>query len=81
MTIEVKVAQAKAHLSELLSKVEAGEDVVISRGNEPIARLVRIENRQERIAAIEALRAERARHKPVSIEEIFEFRDEGRRWK
>lgn len=81
MTIEVKVAQAKTHLSELLSKVEAGEEVVISRGNQPIARLVRIENRQDRIAAIEALRAERARHKPVSSEEIREFRDEGRRWK
>jgi len=81
MTIEVKVAQAKTHLSQLLSKVEAGEDVVISRGNEPIARLVRIDNRSERIAAIEALRVERQRHKPVTSEEIREFRDEGRRWK
>jgi prevent-host-death family protein len=80
MTIEVKVAQAKTHLSELLSKVEAGEEVVISRGNEPIARLVRIENHEDRVATIEALRAERARHKPVTLEEIFEFRDEGRRW-
>ncbi|WP_438749227.1 type II toxin-antitoxin system Phd/YefM family antitoxin [Pararhizobium sp. O133] len=81
MTIEVKVAQAKTHLSQLLSKVEAGEDVIISRGNEPIARLVRIDGRSERIAAIEALRMERKRHKPVTSEEILEFRDEGRRWK
>ena len=79
MTIEVKIAHAETHFSELLSKVEAGEDVVISRGNEPIARLVRIDARDDRIAAIEALKLERARHKPVSSEEIRQWRDEGRR--
>ena len=79
MTIEVKVAHAETHFSELLSKVEAGEDVVISRGNEPIARLVHIDARDDRIAAIEALKLERARHKPVSSEEIRQWRDEGRR--
>ena len=42
MTITVKVGEAKTHLSELLAKVEAGEEVVIARGNEPIARLSRI---------------------------------------
>ncbi|MCV9997534.1 type II toxin-antitoxin system prevent-host-death family antitoxin [Pararhizobium sp. YC-54] len=79
MTIEVKVAHAETHFSELLSKVEAGEDVVISRGNEPIARLVRIDTREDRIAAIEAVKVERARHKPVSREEIRKWRDGGRR--
>ncbi len=79
MTIEVKIAHAETHFSELLSKVEAGEDVVISRGNEPIARLVRIGSREDRIAAIEALKVERARNKPVSSEEIRQWRDEGRR--
>lgn len=79
MTIEVKVAQAETHFSELLSKVEAGEDVVISRGNEPVARLVRIGSHEGRIAAIEALKVERARNKPVSSEEIRQWRDEGRR--
>lgn len=79
MTIEVKVAQAKTHLSELLTRVEAGEEVIISRGNEPIARLVRVETREDRIAAIEALKVERARHKPVSSEEVRQWRDEGRR--
>ena len=32
MTITVKVGEAKTHLSELLAKVDAGEDVVIARG-------------------------------------------------
>ena len=34
MTITVKVGEAKTRLSELLAKVEAGEEVVIARGND-----------------------------------------------
>jgi prevent-host-death family protein len=36
----VNVAQAKAKLSELLTRVEAGEEIVISRAGKPVARLV-----------------------------------------
>ncbi|TKB94917.1 MAG: type II toxin-antitoxin system prevent-host-death family antitoxin, partial [Mesorhizobium sp.] len=43
MPITVKVGEAKTHLSELLSRVEAGEEVIISRGNDPIAKLSRIQ--------------------------------------
>lgn len=35
----VSVAEAKAHLSELLNQVEAGEEIVITRRGQPIARL------------------------------------------
>lgn len=41
----VKVAEAKIRLSELLARVEAGEDFIIARGNEPIARLVAVDER------------------------------------
>ena len=37
--VTVNLAQAKAHLSELLDKVEGGEDVVISRHGRPVAHL------------------------------------------
>lgn len=37
----VNVHQAKTQLSRLLAQVEAGEDVVIARRGEPVARLVR----------------------------------------
>ena len=33
----VSVAEAKAHLSELLNQVEAGEEIVITRRGQPIA--------------------------------------------
>lgn len=36
---------AKTHLSKLLERAEAGEDVVIARGKTPIARLVAIKRK------------------------------------
>lgn len=38
----VGVHEAKTNLSELLRRAEAGEDVVICRGTEPVARLVAV---------------------------------------
>ncbi len=53
MAAVVKVAEAKAHLSELLAKVERGEAFVIARGDRPIARLVPLEEKARGKAAIE----------------------------
>jgi len=39
----VNVHEAKTHLSRLLARVEAGEEVVIARAGKPVARLVPIE--------------------------------------
>lgn len=39
----INIHEAKAHLSEYLAQVEAGETVVIARRNKPIAKLVPIE--------------------------------------
>jgi len=38
--------EAKTHLSELLEKVEAGEEITITKHGTPIARLVPIKKRQ-----------------------------------
>jgi len=79
MTITVKVGEAKTHLSELLAKVEAGEEVVIARGNDPIAKLTRIRRDNDVNAVIEEIKAARARAKPVTTEEILAWRHEGHR--
>ncbi|MBB3389809.1 prevent-host-death family protein [Rhizobium sp. BK275] len=79
MTIKVKVAEAKTHLSELLTKVEAGEDVVISRGNHVVARIVKIDDRRERLETIRALRAERMERATATAAEIQDWRREGQR--
>lgn len=40
MSESVNVYQAKTHLSQLLDRVAAGEEIVIARAGRPIARLV-----------------------------------------
>lgn len=40
---EVGIHEAKTHLSRLLRRVAAGEEVVIAKGGKPVARLVPIE--------------------------------------
>jgi len=37
--VTVSLAEAKAHLSELLDKVELGEEVIITRHGKPVAHL------------------------------------------
>jgi prevent-host-death family protein len=41
--MRVNVGQAKTDLSKLIARVEAGEDVEIARGGQPVVRLVRID--------------------------------------
>ena len=44
----VNVHQAKTQLSRLLAQVEAGEEVLIARRGEPVARLVACKPRSKR---------------------------------
>lgn len=46
--LQVKVQYAKTHLSALLASVEQGEEVVIARGDRPVARLVPLGERDDR---------------------------------
>lgn len=46
--VEVGVHEAKTHLSRLLLRVAAGEEVVIARGGRPVARLVPIVEQRQR---------------------------------
>ena len=39
----VSVREAKTHLSRLLQRIAAGEDVIITRSGQPVARLVPID--------------------------------------
>jgi prevent-host-death family protein len=44
----VTIHAAKTHLSKLLARVEAGEEIVIARGKIPIARLTPVRTRPAR---------------------------------
>lgn len=42
MATTVNIGEAKTHLSRLLERVAAGEEIVIAKANQPVARLVPI---------------------------------------
>lgn len=75
---EIGSFEAKTHLSELLTAVEAGETITITRRGKPVARLVPVA--PDRTAALARLNALRARLAgPFPAAEIAAARDEGRR--
>ena len=43
----VNVHEAKTHLSKLLARVEAGEEIILARGGAPIAKIVPIPVQRE----------------------------------
>lgn len=48
MTASVNVYEAKTHLSQLLDRAAAGEEIVIARAGRPIARLVALSGASQR---------------------------------
>ena len=42
---QVNIHEAKTHLSRLVERVEAGEEILIARGGRPVARLVPVGRR------------------------------------
>jgi prevent-host-death family protein len=75
---KVGAFEAKTHLSELLSAVEAGETVTITRRGKPVAQIVPIT--PDRSVAMKQLVALRDRvREPLTREDILSARDEGRR--
>jgi prevent-host-death family protein len=78
--IQIGAFEAKTHLSELLDRVEAGEELVIARHGRPVARLVPIADAQrERVA--DAVRRLRVLRRGATLGGIDwrELRDAGRR--
>ncbi len=77
----IQSAAAKARFSELLDDVERGETIVITRHGKPIAHIgpPAIRRREDVEAAIAGIKELRKRTKPVSVEELLAWRDEGRK--
>ena len=48
MSAIVKIHEAKTNLSKLIARVEAGEEIVIARGDKPVARVVPITEAKRR---------------------------------
>lgn len=80
MTIKVNIGEARNRLSELLQRIEEGEELIIARGNESRYRVVLVneQNHADRKAAAERLLALRGGTKGVTQDEVRAWRDEGR---
>lgn len=46
MTASVNIHEAKTNFSKLVRRAEAGEEIVVRRGREPVARIVPLERKK-----------------------------------
>jgi prevent-host-death family protein len=74
--VTVTLVEAKTHLSELLAKVEAGEEVVITRHGRPVAHLSGIARPKQPVRSLAAFRARMPRLRKSSAVLLREARDE-----
>lgn len=77
--LTVNLARAKACLSELLDKVEAGEEVVITRRGKAVARLSEVGQSKKPLPLADLVEFRRTMPKlsRPSAEMLRELRDEG----
>jgi len=75
--VTVNVAKAKAKLSDLLDKVEAGEDVVITRHGKPVAHLSPVAVPKQPVGSHAAFRKRMPAWRKPSAKLLREVRDEG----
>jgi prevent-host-death family protein len=75
--VTVSLVDAKAHLSELIDKVEAGEQVVITRHGRPVANVSPVLQPKKPVRSLAKFRATMPRLRKSSAALIREMRDEG----
>ncbi|MBM3596908.1 MAG: type II toxin-antitoxin system prevent-host-death family antitoxin [Alphaproteobacteria bacterium] len=75
--LTVSVAKAKAQLSELLDKVEAGIDVVITRHGRPVAQVSRAQQPKSKLRPLGTFRDRMPRLRRSSAARLRALRDEG----
>lgn len=76
MTITVNIGDAD--LNDLLAKVEAGEDIILTRNGKPVAQLKSAPDLEARRKAIEEILEFRKKMPSVTQEEIAEWKAIGR---
>ncbi|RWX75840.1 type II toxin-antitoxin system prevent-host-death family antitoxin [Neorhizobium lilium] len=77
MTITVNIGDAD--LSELLAKVEAGEEIILVRDGVSVARIAAVTKPASSKELIETIFRERSGRQPVTQAEIAEWKQIGRR--
>lgn len=82
----VTAFEAKTRFGELLARVAKGEEIVITKYEKPVARIVPekqkdLEQTRKAFEALDRLRDDMRKRgmKPLTVKEILSARDEGRR--
>jgi prevent-host-death family protein len=82
--ITVGVFEAKTHFSDLIVKVENGEEIVVTKHGKPVAKLVSYEPKEPKISVEQAIRDIRELRKrlkgSMSLEEALSLRHEGHKY-
>lgn len=79
----IQASEAKAKFAELLDQVEQGETIVITRHGKIVARIepaTPVDAEAEGREAMKRILAARKGSPKVSVEELLEWRDEGRKY-
>jgi len=78
---EVGLFEAKTKLSALVEEAGRGTEIIITKRGKPVARLMppATHDREAAKTAIARLKAQRLTREPVTMEEIIEWKNEGRR--
>ena len=73
----VNLADAKAHLSELIDRVEAGDSIDITRRGKPVARLTAVDTPRKAIDAslLQSLTANMPRQTETAADLVRSMRD------
>jgi prevent-host-death family protein len=81
MAASVTIREGKTHFSKLVRRAEAGEEIVVRRGNAPVARIAPLEHRHGGVTGRGSMRNEIAIAGDVEqadreVERLFERSDD-----
>ncbi|MCZ6503953.1 MAG: type II toxin-antitoxin system Phd/YefM family antitoxin [Gammaproteobacteria bacterium] len=66
----INIHYAKTHFSKLITRVESGEEIIIAKSGKPVARLVPLDYREDRVPGIAEGRLTDAFFEPLPAEEL-----------
>lgn len=79
MAASVNIHEAKTQFSKLVRRAEAGEEIVVRRGREPVARIAPLEHRRGGVSGFGSMRDEirlpsdqESKKTDREIEQVFE---------
>ena len=74
MIAHISIAQAKAEFAALVSRAEAGEEIIVTRNGRPVARLTTIDTKPVSYGDLRGLRVDDDLSLPASVVDDFVLR-------